>query len=328
MVAPESVSGAPLIGTHNGSFHCDEALACGMLKMLPAYKNSPIIRTRDMDILEQCNIVVDVGAKYEASRHRYDHHQREFNEVLEGYNMKLSSAGLIYKHFGKDVIREILSTHGFPADDILIDVFYDKLYTGFLEHIDAIDNGVAIADTSAKYHISTCLSSRVGKLNPAWNEDQSVETMNAQFVEAMCMCASEFADATIGLAKSWWPARTIVEKGIAGRTDVHPSGKIMVLDTACPWKDHFFTLEPEGAEILYALYADSGGSWRIQAVPIDATSFTSRKALPEQFRGIRNEALDEITGIPGGIFVHASGFIGGHKTKEGALALASKSLEM
>jgi uncharacterized UPF0160 family protein len=26
------------IGTHSGSFHCDESLACYMLKLLPEYK--------------------------------------------------------------------------------------------------------------------------------------------------------------------------------------------------------------------------------------------------------------------------------------------------
>lgn len=32
------------IGTHNGTFHCDEVLACSMLKILPRYKNATIIR--------------------------------------------------------------------------------------------------------------------------------------------------------------------------------------------------------------------------------------------------------------------------------------------
>jgi uncharacterized UPF0160 family protein len=33
-----------------------------------------------------------------------------------------------------------------------------------------------------------------------------------------------------------------------------------------------------------------------------------------------------MTGIPGCIFVHANGFIGGNKTKEGALAMARAAL--
>ena len=32
------------IGTHNGTFHCDEVLACFMLKQLPRYKDAEIIR--------------------------------------------------------------------------------------------------------------------------------------------------------------------------------------------------------------------------------------------------------------------------------------------
>lgn len=32
------------IGTHNGTFHCDEVLACFLLKLLPEYADAEIIR--------------------------------------------------------------------------------------------------------------------------------------------------------------------------------------------------------------------------------------------------------------------------------------------
>ena len=32
------------IGTHNGTFHCDEALACYLLRKLPEYKDAEIVR--------------------------------------------------------------------------------------------------------------------------------------------------------------------------------------------------------------------------------------------------------------------------------------------
>lgn len=32
------------IGTHNGTFHCDEVLACFMLKQLPQYRDAEILR--------------------------------------------------------------------------------------------------------------------------------------------------------------------------------------------------------------------------------------------------------------------------------------------
>ena len=64
------------IGTHNGTFHCDEALACYMLKLLPEYSDARITRTRDPELLKDCDLVVDVGGVYDPSTHRYDHHQR------------------------------------------------------------------------------------------------------------------------------------------------------------------------------------------------------------------------------------------------------------
>jgi len=42
-----------LVGTHDGSFHCDEALALGILQLHPTYSNNiDIIRTRKPDLLE------------------------------------------------------------------------------------------------------------------------------------------------------------------------------------------------------------------------------------------------------------------------------------
>lgn len=73
---PKKINCRKTIGTHNGTFHCDEVLACSMLRLLPEYENAEIIRTRDKNILETCDIVVDVGGMYEPSTHRYDHHQR------------------------------------------------------------------------------------------------------------------------------------------------------------------------------------------------------------------------------------------------------------
>lgn len=82
-------------------------------------------------------------------------------------------------------------------------------------------------------------------------------------------------------------------------------------------KEHLFDIEeeqgiPENEKPLYVLYPDeSGSNWRIQAVPVSPDSFESRKALPQAWCGIRDEALSQLSGIPGCIFVHASGFIGG-----------------
>ncbi len=102
---------------------------------------------------------------------------------------------------------------------------------------------------------------------------------------------------------------------------------------SAPWKDHLHTLEEESGlsgKILYVLYPENttpGSKWRVQTVPVSKDSFQSRRSLPEHWRGFRDEKLDEISGIPGCVFVHAAGFIGGNQTFEGALAMARKALE-
>ena len=56
---------------------------------------------------------------------------------------KLSSAGLVYLHFGHRVISQILST---KDDDDVTNKIYNKVYENFIEEIDAIDNGISQND--------------------------------------------------------------------------------------------------------------------------------------------------------------------------------------
>jgi uncharacterized UPF0160 family protein len=53
------------IGTHNGSFHCDEALGCFLLRQTDQFREADIIRTRDEEVLKDLDVVIDVGGKYD-----------------------------------------------------------------------------------------------------------------------------------------------------------------------------------------------------------------------------------------------------------------------
>lgn len=50
--------------------HCDEALACAMLKMLPEWSDAVVVRTRDETELAKCDVVVDVGGVYDPAAQR------------------------------------------------------------------------------------------------------------------------------------------------------------------------------------------------------------------------------------------------------------------
>lgn len=321
------------IGTHNGTFHCDEALAVFLLRHTPDYREASLKRTRDLAILETCDIVVDVGAIYDVEKRRFDHHQRGFQEVFGyGFGTKLSSAGLIYKHFGKEVIAGEL---GLDIEDPSLTVLWLKLYKEFIEAIDAIDNGISQypLEQQPRYRNRTDLSSRVSWLNPPWNCPADAEIVDSLFSKASQLAGEEFLGRLRYYANAWLPARDFVRAGLTARYEMDPSGRIILFEQFIPWKEHLFELEEEyiasDALPLYVIYPDEfGGNWRVQAVPVAPESFESRKALPEKWRGLRDDQLSRVCGVEGCIFVHASGFIGGNKTKEGALGLARLAVVM
>lgn len=52
----------------------------------------------------------------------------------------------------------------------------------------------------------------------------------------------------------------------------------------------------------------------------------SRLPLLEQWRGLRDDQLSELSNIKGCVFVHSNGFIGGNLTYDGVLKMAKKTL--
>ncbi|MBE3041728.1 MYG1 family protein [Candidatus Bathyarchaeota archaeon] len=338
------------IGTHSGHFHADEALAVHMLRSLPTYASSSLVRTRDPALLADCHTVVDVGGEYDAATNRYDHHQRTFSTTFPSRDTKLSSAGLVYLHFGKDLIRRKIGLEEGVEDTPEVDLVWKKLYEAFVEALDAHDNGISAYDTAAldaaglKKRFSDgnfSLGAMVGRRNRGFGDPtpQDFPDLAAaqrdedeRFLSASKLIGTEF-DLTLDYySRSWLPARSIVVAAYEKRAEFDPQGRVMVFEGAsAPWKDHLYSLEGDEAKVLYVLYPESaapGAKWRVQAVSVSKDSFASRKPLPEAWRGFRDEELDGISGVEGCVFVHAAGFIGGNKTFEGAKAMVAKALEM
>ena len=109
---------SPKIGTHNGTFHCDEALACFMLKQLPEYRLADIVRTRNPEELAKCDIVVDVGGVYDADKHCYDHHQRYVSNGVELSNIE-------------ETERQTKIDIKFPLPDNLLLLSFGALFSSF-----------------------------------------------------------------------------------------------------------------------------------------------------------------------------------------------------
>ncbi|XP_050306140.1 MYG1 protein [Anthonomus grandis grandis] len=329
------------IGTHNGMFHCDEALACFMLKQLPEYSDADIVRSRDPKVLNECDIVVDVGATYDPLKKKFDHHQREFTETLNSVRpdltrnkfntIRLSSAGLVYAHYGLEVLSSTLEKNKLLATQDCLRALFLHIYEGLVEELDAIDNGIPMyTEGKPLYRINTHLGARVHRLNPAWN-DPNPESDDVLFEKAMRLVGGEFVERVLEGFNSWWPAREIVKRSIENRKSLHDSGEIMLLTDRCSWKDHLYALEEElkiEGEIKFCVFHDRGGdSWRVQGIPLQPDSFICRVFLHKDWWGVRDEELSNISKVEDAIFCHASGFIGGARSKEGALQMALASLK-
>ncbi|GAM89704.1 hypothetical protein ANO11243_077430 [Dothideomycetidae sp. 11243] len=342
----------PLIGTHNGHFHADEALAVYLLRLLPDYHGSGLLRSRDPELLKTCHTVVDVGGVYDDAQKRYDHHQREFDTSFPSHATKLSSAGLVYMHFGKAIISYCT---GLSQDHPDVDLLYTKLYDDFVEAFDANDNGIAVFDATEvrksglqrKFQDKGfSIASVVNRFNyshptptPSVGAESTPEQRQAQederFLKASHFVGEQFLSELMDKYHSWLPARATVKQAFSERTKYDEHGRIMIVPYkpgGVPWSDHLYALEKEtGAEgnVLYVLFPENGEpdcKWRIRAVGIEAGGFENRKSLPDAWKGVRDDELSKVSGIPGCIFVHASGFIGGNKTFDGALEMAKQAL--
>jgi len=347
----------PTIGTHNGHFHADEALAVYLLRLLPEYSHASLLRTRDPSLLTPCTVVVDVGGVHDHATNRYDHHQRDFHTTFPGRPTKLSSAGLVWLHYGQQIVGCVT---GRETEQELL---WRKMYEDFIEAFDANDNGIAVCDPVALRAAGIerkfvdkgfTLASVVNRFNHGLppsllvkNQDEAAngekEEQPAQaeedrrFLAASTFVGEQFLMEIHDKTNSWLPARTLVQEGFASRTQYDADGRIIVIPyrkDGVPWMDHLYALESEHGiegQVLYALFAENGeadSKWRIRAVSLEAGGFENRKGLPDAWKGLRDEELSRVSGVPGCVFVHAGGFIGGNRTFEGVLEMARKAVEM
>jgi uncharacterized UPF0160 family protein len=327
----EKNSGMKVVGTHSGAFHADEVLATTMIKFTSDFKNSWIIRSRNYEILKKADLVCDVGGIYNPSTNRFDHHMKEFTETFDDVlKIRMSSAGLIYKYYGKIIIENILNTWGVLEENRQnINKIFDKLYLNFIAYIDGADNGVNQYpdDVQPRYANNTSFCSRIGRTNPEWNEEN--QDQSQRFKIAQDIAEDEFLNQLKFISKSYIPAYSIVKSAIDNRYSVHESGKIILFEKSCPWKDLLYNIEEElniKGHIEFAIYRVNDTDFRVQTVPITSGNFKFRRGLPEPWRGLEKEKLAEISGIDDIIFVHASGFIGGAKSFVNAKRMAIESL--
>ena len=125
---------------HNGKLHADECAGVSLLSSYFANKgiNVSVLRTRNPNKFLETDLLLDVGSEYNHEKLRYDHHQPNFSEKWKDNSpTNLSAAGLIWRHYGKEIVEMYLSNNveqyvyafNYTETTIfeLMDTIYEKL---------------------------------------------------------------------------------------------------------------------------------------------------------------------------------------------------------
>ncbi len=288
------------IVTHNDRFHADDVCAMSILRIYFGEKITEVIRTRDEDIIKSADIVFDVGHIYDPEKNRFDHHQKEGAGKRDN-GIPYAACGLVWKKFGAEICGSQ------EAADLL-----DKK---IFQMVDASDNGFALYEYLQENVKEYVLDTICGAFASTWKEE---ENYDKAFFEAVDLI-EKIIRREIKSAQDKYEAFPIVQKIYQESEDK----RLLILNEHYPWHDAL----QDAHELLYVISPTKDKkSWRINA--IQEERFKNKKSLPEAWWGLRDQELEQVSGVIGAAFCHRTGFMGAAYSKESAIALAKLALEL
>lgn len=293
------------IVTHSGNYHPDDVLAVATLTLwLDAHNETyDIIRSRDKEVIEKADYVIDVGGVHDHDNRRYDHHQTGGAGVRDN-GIEYASFGLIWKYYGHGLV-----TH--PDNWQHID---DELVAS----VDANDSGQHIATLTHPPVDSFTIGNVLSLFKPSWNEDFSHDT--AFFEEALPL-ARKVLDRFITSIENNSLAEQYVEDAYHASDDK----RIIILSQHASWKKVLWQNYSEPLFVLFPNEQQDG--WVCRAIPTQEDWFKPKKPFPSAWAGLRDEELANVSGIEGARFCHNDLFIFIGPTQESALQAAHKALD-
>ncbi|MCG5239959.1 MYG1 family protein [Azospirillum doebereinerae] len=315
--------------THGGSFHCDEAFGYAILRRaLPpeALAASTLARTRDPRVIEAADIVWDVGGVFDPERRRFDHHQK--GAPVRPGGSPYSSAGLLWAAYGRDAVRNILAGRG--GEDV-VERIWTEVDEQVVRLVDLADNGLRPVpdfgdeglDRAARIAEGMALPSVVEALNLPWDADPANRSQgeDERFARAAEIVGA-FLDGRIERSRARLAAYDTVLDAHARSADP----RVLELARGMPWQGPAHDAD---LPVLFAVYPDKGGdAWMVGCMPPEPGSFAQKLPLPQAWAGLRDAELVRVSGVPDAVFCHLNRFIGGARSRAGALAMARLAIEL
>ncbi len=296
---------ALVIGTHPRTFHCDELVACATLCLLNPHIPIYILRTRDdIKSLSQCDICVDVGGG------EYDHHQAGFNKSRKN-GIKYASAGLVWKSYGKQLIK-LISEKYFSGIKCNIDSIFIEFDANCISLVDCEDNG-----KKADKHCFSFITSFL----PLWFDND----FDRQFKKAL-ICTIDVLEEEL---------KSIIGKGIASsiiipsrwnNENYFNNGILELPSQTIDWLEavvSFNSISTKTKRANFVIFPYPDGGWAAQCVPPSMENkFGQIIPFPAEWAG-QTDKLAEISGIQGSTRCHNGRFFARATSKKAIIQMCT-----
>ncbi len=277
-----------MLVTHSGRFHADEVFATAMVLMVEEHE---IVRTRDEKIINDADIVLDVGAEYIPEKLRFDHHQNSFVKTRTD-GTPFATAGLIWEFYA----AKIFKAKGL-INDYEIGFATNWVDAKIIADVDAVDNGLFSDDPRPSVSLVIAMMNEKSSAS----DEQQLSAFN-HALAVVSDILTNFIDNAISEAKD------IIELEKAAK---NVADGILTLDKKLSFKD-FLRSQPQIKRVVYPRAEDAYGVF----------CNSQKNHLSTEIRGLRAEELNAITGLKDAVFCHKSGFMAVCESFESALFLA------
>ena len=295
------------IVAHNGSFHADDIFACAVLSLYLDATKTPyrILRTRNEEIINGADYVVDVGGVHDDTSNRFDHHQAGGAGKREN-NIPYASFGLVWKKFGPLLVAN---------DEVFSDI--DRRIA---QPIDAIDNGISISEPTECGLCDYGTYGIIGAYQNTWKEAGDTKTQTKSFLKLV-----DFFKDVLKREIERSAHRLEMLDVIQEIYDRAENKKILEIPYHVTVGSLIRVLDKH-KEVMF-IVCRSNTNWKALAMRKEACSFENRKSLPSHWGGKRGSDLALATGIDDALFCHNALWMAVAGSKEGAHALAQLALD-
>lgn len=292
-------------GMHSGMFHCDEVVGIAILEMAHLGMDAQLVRTRDLEMLKQLDIVIDIGGGM------FDHHMAGFN-LCRATGEKYASAGLVWQAFAEKAIKNAMAEEKIIIGDEDILAIKDEIDREVIIPVDLEDNGEKV-----NFHLFSFVPSFV----PTWCEE------NPDYDSAFGK-AEKVVFEILRVRIRDKIVRIATKKELQKRYNNIEDGILEIPAQTMPWLNEVLSYNEEhNHRVKFVIFPYPAGGWAAQCVPPSIKEkFEQLVPFPKEWAGADEKSLPEISGIPDATFCHNGCFFIRATTKQSIIEMCKIAL--